>query len=92
MDFIRLLAFLSFIIVSVSLSQAEETSSIIGKEKNSKIEARQRTNEIDDLKKELEAEQVVSHEYYVKTSAGNVILLDSTVCDSRLLRRYKDIR
>jgi len=70
---------LSFIIVSVSPSQAEETSPPIVKQKHAKIEARQRIIDIDNLKKEVAAEQVFSHEYYTVTSAGNVILLDSTI-------------
>lgn len=79
MNFIRFLAlFLSFAIVSVSPSLAEETSLLIDKEKHAKIEARQRIIEIDKLQKELEAEQVFSQEYYAEASAGNVILLDST--------------
>jgi len=70
---------LSFIIVSVSPSQAEETSPPIVKQKHAKIEARQRIIDIDNLKKEVAAEQVFSHEYYTVISAGNVILLDSTI-------------
>lgn len=80
MNFIRFLAFfLSFITVFVSPSHSEETSPIIDKEKHSKIESRQRIIETDNLQKELEAEQSFSHEYYAEASAGNVILLDSTV-------------
>ena len=62
MNFIRYLALsLSFIIVFVSPGQAEETSLLIEKKKDAKIEARQRIFEIDNLQKELEAEQVFSH-------------------------------
>jgi hypothetical protein len=70
---------LSIIIVSVPPSQAEETFPPTDKQKQAEIEARQRIFGIDNLKKELEADQVFSHEYNAETYTGNVILLDSTV-------------
>ena len=80
MNFIRFLALLSsLIIVSFPPSQAEVTSPPIDKQKQAEIEARKRVIDIGKLKKELEAEQAFSHQYYAESSAGNVILLDSTV-------------
>jgi hypothetical protein len=72
-----LVVLLSLLIFSVSPSQAEEAFPLNDKQKHDEIKARQRIIDID-LKKDLEAEQVVSHEYYAETSAGNVILLNST--------------
>ena len=78
MNFLRFLAvLLSIIIVSVPPSQAEETFPPTDKQKQAEIEARQRVVDIDNLKKELEADQVFSHGW--QTSTGNAILLDSTV-------------
>jgi len=79
MNLIRFSAlFLSLLIVPVYLSQAQENPSPIDKEKQAKIEALHRVTDIDNLQKELEAEQNLLPKYYPEATADSIILLIST--------------